>query len=79
MAVSGDIPFDIELERPCDLTPGEHSLELVVDGDLCVAVLDRQVTLSTRIYDLPAGRIGVFTGEGSAVLTELQIRQRTDN
>jgi beta-fructofuranosidase len=76
--VSGDTPFDIELERPCDLAPGEHTLELVVDGDLCVAVLDQQVALSTRIYDLPAGRIGVFAGEGSATLTELQIRKRTD-
>lgn len=77
--VSGDVPFDVELERPCDLAPGEHTLEVIVDGDLCVAVVDRQVALSTRIYDLPAGRIGVFTGEGSATLTELQIRTRTDS
>lgn len=77
--VSGDVPFAIELERPCDLGPGEHTLELVVDGDLCVAVLDRQVALSTRIYDLPDGRIGVFAGEGSATVTDLEIRQRTDN
>jgi beta-fructofuranosidase len=77
--VSGDIPFAIELERPCQLAPGQHTLEVIVDGDLCVAVLDRQVALSIRIYDLAAGRIGVFTGEGSATLTELQIRQRTDN
>jgi len=77
--VSGDIPFHIELERPCDLSPGEHTLEVIVDGDICVAVLDRQVALSTRIYDLPAGRIGVFAGEGSVAVTELQIRQRTDN
>ena len=38
--VSGDVPFVIELERPCDLPPGEHTLEVVVDGDLCVADLD---------------------------------------
>ena len=62
--VSGDVPFEIELERPCDLAPGEHTLEVIVDGDLCVAVLDRQVALSTRIYDLPSGRVGVFAGEG---------------
>jgi beta-fructofuranosidase len=77
--VSGDVPFDIELERPCDLGPGEHTLEVIVDGDLCVAVVDRQVALSARIYDLPAGRIGIFTGEGSATVTELEIRKRTDN
>ncbi|SDX56197.1 beta-fructofuranosidase [Arthrobacter sp. cf158] len=77
--VSGDVPFDIELERPCHLAPGEHTLEVIVDGDTCVAVVDRQVALSARIYDLTAGRIGVFAGEGSVKVTELEIRQRTDN
>lgn len=77
--VSGDVPFEIELERPCDLSPGEHTLELVVDGDLCVAVVDRQVALSTRIYDRPHGRIGVFAGEGSVTVSDLEIRKRTDN
>jgi len=37
------------------------------------------VALSARIYDMPAGRIGLFAGEGSATVTELEIRQRTDN
>jgi beta-fructofuranosidase len=77
--VSGDVPFEIELERPCELVPGEHTIELVVDGDLCVAVVDRQVALSTRIYGLPDGRIGVFAGEGTIALTDLEIRKRTDN
>jgi beta-fructofuranosidase len=76
--VSGDVPFAIELERPCDLRPGKHTLEVVVDGDLCVAVVDRQVALSIRIYDLAAGRIGVFAGEGSAT-ADLEVRKRTDN
>ncbi|MHC6594629.1 family 43 glycosylhydrolase [Arthrobacter sp. C152] len=77
--VSGDVPFAIELERPCDLAPGRHTLEVVVDGDLCVAVVDRQVALSTRIYGLPAGAIGVFAGEGSVTVTEFDVRKRTDN
>jgi beta-fructofuranosidase len=37
------------------------------------------VALSTRIYDLPAGRIGLFAGEGSVTVTDLEIRKRTDN
>ena len=65
--VSGDVPFDIELERPCDLSPGTHTLEVIVDGDLCVAVVDRQVSLSTRIYSLPGNRICVFAGDYYAV------------
>lgn len=77
--VSGDVPFEIELERPCDLSPGQHTLEIVVEGDLCVAVVDRQVALSTRIYNLPSGRIGVFAGEGSATVTDFEVRKRTSN
>ncbi|KRE91195.1 glycoside hydrolase family 32 protein [Arthrobacter sp. Soil764] len=77
--VSGDVPFAVELERPCHLPPGRHTLEVIVDGDLCVAVVDRQVALSTRIYDLPAGGIGVFAGEGSVTVTDFEVRKRTDN
>lgn len=74
--VSGDVPFSIELERPCDLTPGVHVLEVVTDGDLCVASVDRQVALSARLYDRPAGRVGVFVGEGCTTIREFDIRQR---
>jgi beta-fructofuranosidase len=63
--VSGDVPHVIELERPCDLSVGEHVLDIIVDEDICVANLDRAVVLSTRIYDLPAGRFGVFASEGT--------------
>ncbi|MBM7503529.1 family 43 glycosylhydrolase [Agromyces aurantiacus] len=76
--VSGDVPYVIELERPCHLPPGEHTLEVVVDGDLCVAVLDGRVTLSTRLYDRPAGRLGLFVGEGAAVVTGCRIGTRPD-
>ena len=62
------MPFVIELERPCDLPPGEHTLEVIVDGDLCVANLDGRTSLSTRIYDRPSGRLGVFVGEGAVVV-----------
>src|SRR5262249_40419798 len=74
--ISGDVPFAIELERPCDLTPGAHPRDVCTDGDLLVAVLDHQVALSTRIYDHRTGRIGVFLGEGATTVHDLQIRVR---
>lgn len=77
--VSGDVPFEVELERPCDLTPGRHTLEVIIDADLLVAAVDQQVTLSTRIYDRPEGRFGVFVGEGSVAVRHLRVCQRTDN
>ena len=56
-----------------------HPRAVIDDGPLCAAVVDRQVALSTRIYDLPAGRIGLFAGEGSVTVTDLEIRKRTEN
>lgn len=74
----GDVPFALELERPCDLSSGEHVLEIVVDGDLCVVNLDRSVILSTRIYDHGEGRLGLFVGEGGVTFSELAIRTRAE-
>lgn len=71
--VSGDIPFEIELERPCDLGPGRHTLDVLVENDLCVVGLDQQVTLSTRLYDHSSGHVGVFVGEGSLTVHSLHI------
>lgn len=71
--ISGDVPHVIELERPVTLAPGPHRLEVVVDGDLCVATVDGSVTLSTRLYDRTDGRVGAFVGEGTATVLSLEI------
>nr|WP_272918131.1 GH32 C-terminal domain-containing protein [Actinomadura rayongensis] len=77
--IAGDVPFAIELERPADLAPGEHTLDVVLDGNLCVAVLDRRTVLSTRIYDRPHGRLGVFAGEGAATVRAVRVRRRAEH
>jgi beta-fructofuranosidase len=71
--ISGDVPFAVELERPADIGPGEHRVEVIVDGDLCVVTLDDATVLSTRLYDRPDGHLGAFAGEGSVVLTEFSV------
>lgn len=76
--ISGDVPYLIELERPVDLAPGEHELEVIVDGELCVATVDDTTVLSTRLYDHPTGRVGAFVGEGDATLVEFTLRIRDD-
>lgn len=76
--VSGDVPFEIELERPCVLEPGRHTIEVIADGDVLVAVVDRAVVLSTRIYAHPGGRLGFFAGEGGATLRALSLHRRAD-
>ncbi|HEY3547795.1 MAG TPA: glycoside hydrolase [Propionicimonas sp.] len=74
--VSGDVPFVVELERPCHLPAGLHTLDVVLEGDLCVATLDGAVSLSTRLYDRPVGRLGLFVGEGSAAVTAFSAATR---
>lgn len=76
--ISGDVPFAVELERPCHLAPGRHELEVIVDGDLCVATVDDAVVLSTRLYDRPTGRVGVFVGEGTVTVEECTLLERRD-
>ncbi|GAB3604564.1 family 43 glycosylhydrolase [Microbacterium aureliae] len=76
--ISGDVPFAVELERAARIDPGEHTLEVIVDGDLCVATLDESVVLSTRLYDRPSGRVGAFVGEGSIVVDEFTVHSRPE-
>lgn len=72
--ISGDVPHFVELERPCDLSPGEHTLDVVVEGDVCVVNLDRAVSLSTRLYDFTSGGLGVFATEGVLHVEEVALR-----
>ncbi len=74
--ISGDCPFAVELERPCHLPPGKHVMELLVDGSTCVAVVDRQVVLSARTYDLRTGRLGIFVGDGAATFSPIAVFRR---
>lgn len=76
--ISGDVPFAVELERSVSLDPGEHELEVIVDGDLCIATVDNRAVLSTRLYDHPAGRAGVFVGEGTTTVTEFKVFNRQE-
>jgi beta-fructofuranosidase len=72
--ISGDVPHVVELERPCDLSPGEHVLDVVVEGDICVVNLDRAVSLSTRLYDFTGGGLGVFVTEGVLQVEDVALR-----
>ncbi len=75
--ISGDVPHVIELERPADLTATSHVLEVLLDGNLAVIVLDRQVSLSTRLYDDTHDRLGIFVGEGAGKFQSITVSRRT--
>ena len=74
--ILGDMPYAVELERPVQLPPGRHRLEVHLDGDICVAVVDGDVALSTRLYDRPDGRIGLFAQDGAFTLIGAEVRTR---
>lgn len=66
--VRGDVPFAIETERPVPLPPGEHSIDVVMDESVLVAVVDQRVALSARIYDHAGGGLGVFVADGAVTV-----------
>lgn len=74
--ISGDVPFMPELERPLRPSEGRYDLRVVVDGTICVAYVNDEVALSTRVYDHRSGGIGLFVGDGSATFTEVSIATR---
>lgn len=71
--VSGDVPHAIELERPCRLEPGVHTLDVIVDGTTFVASVDGAVTLSARMYNRREGHVGLFATEGTATFRDISI------
>ncbi|MFF2371250.1 family 43 glycosylhydrolase [Agromyces sp. NPDC058110] len=74
--ISGDVPFAVELERACRLDAGVHELDVIVDGDLCVATVDDATVLSTRLYDHVSGRVGAFVGEGTVTVEAFTVFAR---
>jgi beta-fructofuranosidase len=74
--ISGDVPFAIETERPVPLPPGAHSIDVVMDGSVLVAVVDDRVALSARIYDRAIGRIGVFAADGVVTFDRVEAYAR---
>lgn len=70
--ISGDVPFAIETERPVPLSPGVHSIDVVMDGSVLVAVIDDRVALSARIYDHADGGIGVFAADGVVTVERVE-------
>lgn len=76
--ISGDVPFAVELERPCAIEPGEHTLEVILAGELLVATLDDATVLSARVYDHRTGRLGAFVGEGTVTVLELTAQSRSE-
>jgi beta-fructofuranosidase len=67
----------VELERPVGLNR-KVVLEILVDGDVLVAYANSQVALTTRIYDLRMGALGLFVSEGSAEFANVCLLSRSD-
>ena len=71
----GDQAFMIE--RPLAIGASEPvRLRLLVDGTCVVAYADEKVALSCRMYDHPAGEVGLFVHEGQAQFRQVSVRVR---
>jgi beta-fructofuranosidase len=73
----GDVPYVPGMERAIDLKPRvRHQLKVFVEQSLCEVYLDDRVAMSTRIYDLKEGRLGLFTSSGHVGFTaSLYVRE----
>jgi beta-fructofuranosidase len=74
--VEGDVPHALELERPCPLPPGRHTVQILLDATSGQVVVDHRVALSFRAYDHRAGHLGLFVTDGSINLVDLTIATR---
>jgi beta-fructofuranosidase len=67
-------PYDVELEVPVR-TPetGVYQLEVLREGTAATAYVNGETALSFRMYDLPAGNLGLFS-LGKAAFSNLELR-----
>jgi beta-fructofuranosidase len=73
--IAGDVPHALELERVVELEAGKpHSLEILIDGAICIVYLDGIVAMSARIYDRSDGRWGLFASEGVVEFKDFAVR-----
>ena len=75
--IHGDVPYAVDLERPCPLPPGRHTVQVLLDGQTAQAAVDHQVALSFRFGQAPAdaspGHVGLFGTDGAVDLVDLQV------
>ncbi|MEV0288112.1 MULTISPECIES: GH32 C-terminal domain-containing protein [unclassified Kribbella] len=74
--VDGDVPHVVELERPCPLPPGSHTVQVILDGTTGQVVVDDRVALSFRLYDHRRGHLGLFVTDGAFALRSLTVAAR---
>ena len=61
--------------RVCNLKPGEvYHLDIVVDSDVCVAYLNNEIALSSRMYINDGCPLSLFTKDGNTTFRNLTIK-----
>jgi beta-fructofuranosidase len=73
--VEGDVSHVVELERPCPLPPGRHTIQVLLEGTTGQVVVDRRVALTFRRYN-HHGHLGFFVTDGAVELNDLTIATR---
>ncbi|WP_209700113.1 glycoside hydrolase family 32 protein [Kribbella aluminosa] len=72
--IHGDIPHAVDLECPCPLPPGRHTLQVLLDGPTAQAAVDHRVTLTFRSAPtVRSAHVGLFVTDGAVDLVELQV------
>jgi beta-fructofuranosidase len=74
--VDGDVAHAVDLERPCPLPPGRHTIQVLLDKTTGQVVVDQRVALSFRHYDHRRGNLGLFVTDGAVNVVDFLLSAR---
>ncbi len=67
-------PYEVEWERPIELLPDcSHLLQIFIDGSICEIYINGEVAMSTRMYDIKRGKLGLFVSQGDANFKRVKV------
>jgi len=70
-------PYDVEMERPIELQPGnDYHIKIFVEGSILEVYLNDEIALSTRMFNYSARRFGLFASEGAVVFKNIRLLTR---
>lgn len=73
---AGDVPHFIELERPADLNGCTAHIDVLMRGELLQICVNKEVCLSTSVYDHATGGVGLAVLDGAVTCSSLTVSTR---
>jgi beta-fructofuranosidase len=67
----------VELDRPVAFSGRRpNAVQIFLQGSVLEVFVDERVSLATRLYDRPQGKLGLFVDNGTGTFESVQVRTR---